>query len=94
MRYVFFSLTREEGGNADMTAVEALKDGRFNNTKYEVIRCVMSIECPHPYVVILGNSLPTNTIGLTLERWTIGSVLNKESDIKWFKFDVSGGAEF
>ena len=33
-KVVFFHLSRNEGGNVDLKAVEEFKDGRFLNTKY------------------------------------------------------------
>lgn len=69
-RCYFFDLPRTKGGKTSMSdvyeALESVKNGRFNNTKYETSRHVMAV----PHVVVFSNWMP-DTKAMSMDRWKI-----------------------
>lgn len=86
LKTIFFHFSRAESCNADFKSIEALKDGRFNSSKFRNKRCKFSHS---PHVIIFSNK-KANVNGLSYRRWRIGYVEEKMSDIQWFRVNEQG----
>ncbi len=56
------------------TAMESVKDGLFNNTKYETAQVLMN----PPHIVVMANHVP-NRKNVTIDRWEIYTLTKGES---------------
>ena len=87
VKVVIWYLTRLDGEAVDWRAVESIKDGRYNSTKYQNKRVIFE---SNPHCIIFSNKIPTDLSSLTYSRWRLGVITDKHSQIQWYKFDQSG----
>lgn len=68
-RVILINFTRQQEGKISYSAIESIKDGLINTTKYEGGTRLF----PHPHIVIFSNWLPD--LGqLTQDRWHIYAI--------------------
>nr|UBJ25907.1 replication-associated protein [Red panda feces-associated circular DNA virus 15] len=82
---IFVDMPRMMGEYKINTAIEQIKNGSFNSTKYTA----GTVEIDSPYVVIFANMLPNEEVlkGFSLDRWNIMQI-NDRMDLvrlKWTK---------
>lgn len=74
---VIWDLPRQAQGKISFGALEMLKNGLIANMKYETGVAAF----PTPHIIVLSNDMPVDMNMLSMDRWVIREIVDKDIDL-------------